>query len=60
MFFDTQKMYILKVYSIQYTMWLKHEKLKKFPTNNINGTKNALFFFRELQVIAVLLFICDS
>ena len=28
--------------------------LKKFPSDNINGTKNALIFFREVQLIAVL------
>ena len=31
--------------------------LKKFPSDKINGTKNALFFFRELQLITVLLLI---
>ena len=34
--------------------------LKKFPLDRINGTKNALIFFRELQLITVLLLICDS
>ena len=34
--------------------------LKKFPTDKINGTKNAFFFLRELQLIAVLLLIYDS
>ena len=33
--------------------------LKKIPSEKINGTKNALFFFRELQLITVLLLICD-
>ena len=26
---------------------------KKFPSDNINGTKNALFFIRELQLITI-------
>ena len=26
--------------------------LKKVPSDKINGTKNALFFFRELQLIS--------
>ena len=34
--------------------------LKKFPSDKINGTKNALFFFRELQLITVLLSIRNS
>ena len=33
--------------------------LKKFPSDKINGTKKALFFFCELQLITVLLLICD-
>ena len=33
---------------------------KKIPSDKINCTKNALFFFRELQIITVLLLICDS
>ena len=34
--------------------------LKKFPSGKIKDTKNAPFFFRELQLITVLLLICDS
>ena len=34
--------------------------LNKFPSDKINGTKNALNFFRELQLIKVLLLIRDS
>ena len=46
---------------IQYTVyWDKTQILKKFPLDKINGTKNALFFFREHQLITVLLLICDS
>ena len=33
--------------------------LEKLPSDKINGTKNALFFYRELQLIAVLLLIWD-
>ena len=32
--------------------------LKKNRSDKINGTKNALFFFRELQ-LQVLFLICD-
>ena len=36
-------MYIPKVYSIHYTLrW--NTKVKKFPSDKINGTKNAIFF----------------
>ena len=30
--------------------------LKKFPSDKINGTKNALFFHSELQLTTILLF----
>ena len=33
--------------------------LKKFPSDKINVTKNALIFFRELQLISVFLLNCD-
>ena len=46
---------------IQYTIhWDKTQILKKFPSDKINGTKNAFFFFHKLQFITVLLLICDS
>ena len=47
---------------IQYTIhWDETQMLKKFPSIKIIGTKNALFFvFRRLQLITVLLLICDS
>ena len=46
---------------IQYTIqWDKIQMLKKFPSNKISSTKNAIFFFCELQLITVLLLICDS
>ena len=46
---------------IQYTIhWDKTQMLKKIPSDKINGTKNILFFFRKLQLITVLLLICDS
>ena len=48
-------MYILKVYSIYTAHWDKTQILKKFPSGKKNGTKNALFFFRELQLISFTL-----
>ena len=48
-------MYIL--YTIH---WDKTQMLKIFTSDKINGTKNALFLFREFQLITVLLLICDS
>ena len=38
----------------------KTQMLKKFPSDKINVTKNALFFFRELQLITVILSIRNS
>ena len=38
----------------------KSHMLKKFPSNKIKCTKNVFFFFRELQLITVLLLTCDS
>ena len=40
--------------------WDKTILFKKFPSDKVNGTKNALFFIREHQLITVLLLICDS
>ena len=34
--------------------------LKTTPSDKKNGTKGALYFIRELQLIIVLLLICDS
>ena len=46
--------------SIQYTIHLdKTQMLKKLPSEKINGTKKPSFFFRELQLITVLLLTCD-
>ena len=46
---------------IRYTIhWDKTQILQKLPSDNTNGTKNALFFFRELQLITLLFLICDS
>ena len=46
---------------IQYILHgYKTQILKKFSLDKINVTKNALFFFRELQLIRVLLLICES
>ena len=38
---------------------MKH-MLKKNSPDKINGTKKSLCFYRELQLITVLLLICDS
>ena len=46
---------------IQYTIhWDKTQMLKKISLDKINATKNVLFFFRDLQLIKVLLLIGDS
>ena len=45
-------MYILKVYTIQ--------MLTKFPSDKINGTKNALFFFFFAPTDYSFLLVCDS
>ena len=59
MFSDRWK-YVFWKY-IQCTIhWDKTEMFKKFPSDKINGTKNALFFFRDLQLNTVLLLICGS
>ena len=46
---------------IQYTIhWDNTQMLKKIAPDKTNGTKNAIYFFREPQLITVLLLICDS
>ena len=45
-------MYILKVYTIQ--------MLTKFPSDKINGTKNALFFIWRAPTDYSFLLVCDS
>ena len=45
-------MYILKVYTIQ--------MLTKFPSDKINGTKNALFFIWRALTDYSFLLVCDS
>ena len=46
---------------IRYTIhWDKTEILKKFPSDKINVQKMPSFFFCELQLITVLLLICNS
>ena len=46
---------------IQYTIhWDKTKMLKKFPLDKINGKKISSFFFHKLQLITVLLLICNS
>ena len=39
---------------IQYAMQDTTQILKKFPSDKVNGTKNALFFSREPHLITVL------
>ena len=56
--FWCKSMYILKVHSIHCTLD-NTQIFEKFPSDKINGTKNVLFFFCELQLITVLLLICD-
>ena len=47
--------------SIQYIIhWDKTQISKIFSLDKINDTKDALFFFLELQITTVLLLICDS
>ena len=41
-------MHILKVYSVHYTL-TKNKNLKKFASDQINCTKNALFFRLRAQ-----------
>ena len=55
-------MHILKVCTSRNSIHRdKAHMLKNFPSDKINDTKNTLsFFFRELQLITVLLLICDS
>ena len=52
-------MYILKVYSILYTL-RQNTNDKKFTSDKISNTKNALFFYCEFQLITVLLLISYS
>ena len=60
MFFDMRKyVYSKSAFNTLYVE-IKHKSEKKFPSDKTNGTKNTLFFFRELQLITVLLLICDS
>ena len=39
---------------------MKHKYLKKIPSDKISGTKMPSVFLPELQLITVLLLICDS
>ena len=55
MLFD---IYILKAYSIHYT-YRENTNVKKISSDKINLTKTPSFLFRELQLITVLLLICD-
>ena len=59
-FFWYVKVYIFWKF-IQYTIhWDKTQILQKSPSEKINVTKNPLFFFRELQLITILLLIRNS
>ena len=55
-------MYIMKVYSIHYTLYTythcdKTQILQKLPSEKIICAKNALFFLPKLPLITVILFI---
>ena len=55
---DTFNIYVMYIFwkFIQYTIhWDKTRMLKKFPSDKINVSKNALFFSRELQLQLLLL-----
>ena len=58
MFFDYLN--VLKVCSIHYILRSDTNVKKKILFDKINGTKNAVFFFRELQLITVLILIFGS
>ena len=59
MFFGMQKyIYSENVFNTLYIQ-IKH-KSQKTPFGQNERYKNVLFFFRELQLITVLLLICDS
>ena len=59
MFLICKSMYILKVYSIHDTLrW--NTNVKKISFGQNNWCKKCPFFFGELQLIALLLLICDS
>ena len=51
------KVYIFWNFIKHLMHWDKTQILKRISTYKINGPKNTLFFFRELQLITVLLFI---
>ena len=58
MFFDMQKyIYYKSVFNTLY-IEIKYKCLKNLKFK-INGTKNALFLICELQLIIILLLICD-
>ena len=46
---------------IQYTIyWDRTQMLKKFLSDNLSDAEKCSFLFRELQLVTVLLFICNS
>ena len=53
-------MYLLKVYSVFSVHQDETQIQKKNLSDKITGTKNALFFFCERQLITVLFLICNS
>ena len=58
-FLMCKSMCILKLYSIHYTLrWNKN--LRKISFGQNKQYKKCFFFFRKLQLITVLLLICDS
>ena len=58
-FLICKSMYILKVYQIHYTLrW--NTNLKEIPMGQKKRYKKYPFFFCELQLITVLLLICNS
>ena len=40
--------------------WDKTQMIKSLPSDKINGTKNAFFFFLEVHIITVSHLVCDS
>ena len=59
MFLDCESIYILKVYSMHYSLKKTNAKKISFE-QNLRYKKCTLFFFRELQLTTVLLLIRNS
>ena len=58
-FLICKSIYILKVYSIHYTLRY-NRNVENFCSNKINVTKMHFFFFRELQLVTELVLIGNS